>query len=67
MLQKYNRLFLYTTSPYSKRQKCIAKQQYILLKQLLNYINGFKKPSKEREQMIINKVNSIGKEYMALA
>ena len=67
MLQKYNRLFLYTTSPYSKRQKCIAKQQYILLKQLRNYINGFKKPSKEREQMIINKVNSIGKEYMALA
>ena len=34
---------------------------------LRNYINGFKKPSKEREQMIINKVNSIGKEYMALA
>ena len=34
MLQKYNRLFLYTTSPYSKRQKCVAKQQYILLKQL---------------------------------
>ena len=34
MLQKYNRLFLYTTSPYAKRQKCIAKQQYILLKQL---------------------------------
>ena len=34
---------------------------------LRNYINGFKKPSKEREQMIIQKVNSIGKEYMALA
>ena len=34
MLQKYNRLFLYTTPPYAKRQKCIAKQQYILLKQL---------------------------------
>ena len=34
MLQKYNRFFLYTTPPYVKRQKCIAKQQYILLKQL---------------------------------
>ena len=34
MLQKYNRLFLYTTPPYTKRQKCVAKQQYILLKQL---------------------------------
>ena len=34
---------------------------------LRNYINGFKKPSKEREQMIIEKVNNIGKEYMALA
>ena len=27
-------VFLYTTPPYAKRQKCIAKQQYILLKQL---------------------------------
>mgnify|MGYP002729637607 FL=1 len=34
---------------------------------LRNYINGFKKPSKEREQMIIEKINNIGKEYMALA
>lgn len=34
---------------------------------LRNYINGFKKPSKEREQMIIENVNNIGKEYMALA
>ena len=34
---------------------------------LRNYINGIKKPSKEREQMIIQKVNNIGKEYMALA
>ena len=31
---------------------------------LRNYINGFKKPSKEREQMIIEKINNIGKEYM---
>ena len=34
---------------------------------LRNYINGFKKPSKEREQMISEKVNNIGREYMALA
>lgn len=34
---------------------------------LRHYINGLKKPSWEREQMIIHKVNSIGKEYMALA
>lgn len=33
-LQKYNRLILYTTPPYAKRQKCVAKQQYFLLKQL---------------------------------
>lgn len=34
---------------------------------LRNYINGFKKPSKEREQMILRQVHRIGEEYMALA
>ncbi|HCD78367.1 MAG TPA: DUF2442 domain-containing protein [Prevotella sp.] len=34
---------------------------------LRNYINGFKKPSKEREQMIFEKLRHIGQEYMALA
>ena len=34
---------------------------------LRNYINGFKKPSEEREQMIFQKLHNIGKEYMALA
>ena len=34
LMQKYNRFYLYTTHPYTKRQKCVAKQQYILLKQL---------------------------------
>ncbi len=33
---------------------------------LRNYINGFKKPSKEREQMIFSHLRRIGKEYMAL-
>lgn len=34
---------------------------------LRNYINGFKKPSKERERMILHQVHRIGEEYMALA
>jgi predicted transcriptional regulator len=31
---------------------------------LRNYINGFKKPSKEREEEILNHIHNIGKEYM---
>lgn len=34
---------------------------------LRNYINGFKKPSKEREQMILENIHLIGQEYMALS
>lgn len=34
---------------------------------LRNYINGFKKPSREREQLILNQIHLIGKEYMALS
>lgn len=34
---------------------------------LSNYINGFKKPSKEREQMILRQVHRIGEEYMSFA
>ena len=34
---------------------------------LRNYINGFKKPSREREQMILENIHRIGKEYMALS
>lgn len=30
-----------------------------------NYINGFKKPSKIREQKIINAIHQIGEEYLA--
>lgn len=33
---------------------------------LRNYINGFKKPSKEREETILRQVHRIGKEYLAL-
>lgn len=31
---------------------------------LRNYINGFKKPSKERETEILNHIHRIGKEYI---
>lgn len=34
---------------------------------LINYINGFKKPSKEREQMILGNIHLLGQEYMALS
>ncbi len=33
---------------------------------LRNYINGFKKPSKERERQIVAAINELGKEYVAL-
>lgn len=32
---------------------------------LRNYINGFKKPSKEREQEIMNRIHELGKEMQA--
>lgn len=32
---------------------------------LRNYINGFKKPSKERETEILNHIHRIGKEYLS--
>lgn len=31
---------------------------------LRNYINGFKKPSKEREEEILNHIHKMGQEYM---
>lgn len=40
-----------------------AKQIGINTTLLRNYINGFKKPSKEREQQILQHVHAIGKEY----
>ena len=33
---------------------------------LRNYINGFKSPSKEREEMILDSVAELGEEYVAL-
>ena len=34
---------------------------------LRNYINGFKKPSKEREEQILNHIHKMGQEYMLAA
>lgn len=33
---------------------------------LRNYINGFKKPSKEREQVILDGIHTLAKEYAAI-
>ena len=41
-----------------------AKMAGINATLLRNYINGFKKPSKEREQDILQKIHEIGKSYM---
>lgn len=40
-----------------------AKQIGINCTLLRNYINGFKKPSKEREEQILQHIHLIGKEY----
>ena len=32
--------------------------------QLKNYINGFKRPSEESEQQIVNSIHAIGREYI---
>ncbi len=34
---------------------------------LRNYINGFKKPSKEREQVILNGIHALARDYAAAA
>ena len=33
---------------------------------LRNYINGFKKPSKERERQIVEEINKLGREYISV-
>lgn len=44
-----------------------AKQIGINASLLRNYINGFKKPSKEREQQILEHIHAIGKQYSLAA
>lgn len=34
---------------------------------LRNYINGFKKPSKERERMILDRIHELGRSYLEAA
>ena len=44
-----------------------AKKVGINASLLRNYINGFKKPSKEREEQILNEIHKIGEKYLAVA
>lgn len=44
-----------------------AKQIGINASLLRNYINSFKKPSKEREQQILEHIHAIGKQYSLAA
>lgn len=44
-----------------------AKRIGINASLLRNYINGFKKPSPEREAMILNAICELGKEYLTVA
>ena len=41
-----------------------AKKCKINATLLRNYINGFKKPSKEREEYILGAVRELGREYL---
>lgn len=41
-----------------------AKRANINTTLLRNHINGFKKPSKEREELILNTIHEIGREYI---
>ena len=41
------------------------RQMYRLATLLRNYINGFKKPSAERESAILAHIHKLGKEMMA--
>jgi hypothetical protein len=44
-----------------------AKKVGINASLLRNYINGFKKPSKEREEEILNHIHQMGQEFMLAA
>ena len=44
----------------------VARRIGISQSLMAQYINGMKKPSQERERLILNEVKSIGKELMAL-
>lgn len=44
-----------------------AKRIGINASLMRNYINGFKKPSPEREALILNAIKSLGEEYIRVA
>lgn len=44
-----------------------AKRIGINASLLRNYINGFKHPSPEREEMILNEIRKLGQEYIKVA
>lgn len=44
-----------------------AKRIGINASLMRNYINGFKKPSPEREALILNTIKSLGEEYIRVA
>ena len=44
-----------------------AKRIGINASLMRNYINGFKKPSPERETLILNAIKSLGEEYIRVA
>jgi hypothetical protein len=41
-----------------------AKRAGLDATQLKNYNNGFKRPSEESEQQIVNSIHAIGREYI---
>lgn len=44
----------------------VARRLGISQSLMAQYINGMKKPSKEREKLILNEVNAIGRELIAI-
>lgn len=44
----------------------VARREGISQSLMAQYINGAKKPSKEREELIVNEVKTIGRELMAM-
>ena len=61
--QGISRVFL--THP-ELNASAIARRIGISQSLMAQYINGTKKPSKERENMILNEIKAIGKELMAV-
>ena len=61
--QGISRVFL--THP-ELNASAIARRVGISQSLMAQYINGTKKPSKERENMILNEIKAIGKELMAV-